>query len=145
MIALGNDHAAYLMKNAIKHHLLERGFEVLDVGCFSEKVGVDYPEIAVEASRAVADGRCEKGILICGTGIGMSISANKIASIRAALCYDEFCTKMSREHNNANVLCLGARVIDEEKAIKLVDIFLDTEFSDDERHARRIAHIDSIK
>lgn len=121
----------------VKRHLENRGFEYRDFGCYSEE-SVDYPEYAKKAAEAVASGECETGILICGTGIGISIAANKVKGIRAALCHDCFSAAATREHNNANILAMGARVIGSGLALKIVDTFLDTPFSNEERHIRRI-------
>ncbi len=141
MIALGCDHGGYVMMQEVKKHLEERGLEYKDFGCYSEE-SVDYPEYGKKVAHAVADGECEKGILICGTGIGISISANKVKGVRAALCHDCFSAQATREHNNANVLAMGARVIGAGLALQIVDIFLDTPFSEDERHVRRIDMIE---
>lgn len=137
MIALGCDHGGYGLMQEVKKHLEERGLEYKDFGCYSEE-SVDYPEYAKKAANAVASGECETGILICGTGIGISIAANKVKGIRAALCHDTFSAAATKEHNNANMLAMGARVIGPGLAIKIVDTFLDTPFSQDERHVRRI-------
>ena len=143
-IAIGNDHAAPALKTAVKAHLEERGFEVVDVGC-AEGGGCDYPEKAAAVCDKVTSGECELGILICGTGLGMSYAANKIKGIRAACCSDYFSARLSREHNDANVLCFGARVVGEGTALDLVDIFIDTPFSGDERHQRRIDMITALE
>lgn len=141
MIALGCDHGGYgLMQEVIKH-LEDRGLEYRNYGCYSEE-SVDYPVYAKAAANAVASGECEKGILICGTGIGISITANKVPGIRAALCHDCFSAEATRQHNDANMLAMGARVIGPGLALKIVDIFLDTPFSNDERHIRRIGMIE---
>lgn len=141
MIALGCDHGGYgLMQEVIKH-LEDRGLEYKNYGCYSEE-SVDYPVYAKAAANAVASGECEKGILICGTGIGISIAANKVPGIRAALCHDCFSAEATRQHNDANMLAMGARVIGPGLALKIVDIFLDTPFSNDERHIRRIGMIE---
>lgn len=141
MIALGCDHGGYgLMQDVIKH-LEERGLEYKNYGCYSEE-SVDYPVYAKKVAHAVADGECERGILICGTGIGISITANKVPGIRAALCGDCFSAQATREHNNANILAMGARVTGPGLALKIVDTFLDTPFSNDERHIRRIKMIE---
>lgn len=141
MIALGCDHGGYgLMQDVIKH-LEERGLEYKNYGCYSEK-SVDYPVYAKKVAHAVADGECERGILICGTGIGISITANKVPGIRAALCGDCFSAQATREHNDANILAMGARVTGSGLALKIVDTFLDTPFSNDERHIRRIKMIE---
>lgn len=141
MIALGCDHGGYAMMQEVKKHLEERGLEYKDFGCYSEE-SVDYPEYSKKVALAVAGGECEKGILICGTGIGISIAANKVKGIRAALCHDCFSAAATREHNNANILAMGARVIGPGLARQIVDIFLDTPFSNDERHTRRINMIE---
>lgn len=138
MIALGSDHGGYEMKEEIKKHLDTRGLEYRDYGCNGPK-SVDYPVYAKKVARAILDGECEKGIVICGTGIGISITANKIKGIRAALCSDCYSAEATRLHNDANVLALGGRVIGIELAKKIVDTFLDTEFSGGERHVRRIS------
>lgn len=137
MIALGSDHAGYPLKKEIIAHLEERGLEYKDYGCYDEN-SCDYPVYSKAAARAVANGECERGILVCGTGIGISIVANKIKGIRAAVCTDCFTAEATRLHNNANMLALGARVVGGGLALKIVDTFLDTEFSNDERHIRRI-------
>jgi ribose 5-phosphate isomerase B len=118
-------------------HLKDRGLEYKDYGCYSEE-SVDYPIYARAVANAVVSGECERGILICGTGIGISIAANKVKGIRAALCGDCFSAQATREHNDANIVALGARVTGPGLAIKIVDTFLDTPFSNDERHIRRI-------
>lgn len=141
MIALGCDHGGYLLMLEVKKHLEKKGFEYKDFGCYSEE-SVDYPEYAKKVAKAVASGECETGILICGTGIGISIAANKVKGIRAALCHDCFSAAATREHNNANVLAMGARVIGSGLALKIVDTFLDTPFSNEERHIRRINMLD---
>ena len=141
MIALGCDHGGYLLMLEVKKHLEKKGFEYKDFGCYSEE-SVDYPEYAKKVAKAVASGECETGILICGTGIGISIAANKVKGIRAALCHDCFSAAATREHNNANVLAMGARVIGSGLALKIVDTFLDTPFSNEERHIRRISMLD---
>ena len=141
MLALGCDHGGYgLMQDVIKH-LEERGMEYKNYGCYSEE-SVDYPVYAKKVAHAVADGECERGILICGTGIGISITANKVPGIRAALCGDCFSAQATREHNDANILAMGARVTGQGLALKIVDTFLDTPFSNDERHIRRIKMIE---
>ncbi|MBQ4521417.1 MAG: ribose 5-phosphate isomerase B [Lachnospiraceae bacterium] len=141
MIALGSDHGGYALKQEVMKHLEERGIEYKDYGCYSEE-SCDYPEFAHAVGKAVANKECELGILICGTGIGISIAANKIKGVRAALCHDCFSAEATREHNDANILAMGARVIGVGHALKIVDTFLDTPFSKDERHIRRIAAIE---
>ena len=141
MIALGCDHGGYELKQEIIAYLEKNHLEYKDFGCFS-KEAVDYPEYAKLVGHAVAGGECEKGILICGTGIGISIAANRIAGIRAALCADCFSAQATREHNDANILALGARVVGPGLAVKIADTFLHTDFSGDERHRRRIELIE---
>ncbi len=143
MIAIASDHGGYALKEILKEHLAGRGIPVEDLGCGGESV--DYPVYAEKLCRAVAAGQYERGILVCGTGIGMSIAANKIHGIRAALCGDCFSAEMSRQHNDANVLCLGGRVLGTELAKKIVDTYLDTGFSGAEHHARRIAMIKELE
>ena len=144
MIALGCDHAGFELKQAIIKHLDERKIEYKDYGTYSEN-SVDYAVYAEKTARAVANGECELGLLFCGTGVGISMAANKVRGIRAACCSDLFSAEMTRRHNDANILCLGGRVVSPEKATELVDIFLDTPFSGEERHARRIAQIADIE
>lgn len=136
MIAIGSDHGGYLLKEEIKKHLKEKGYEFKDLGTDST-ASCDYPVYAEKVCRAVQSGECEKGILICGTGIGMSMCANKCKGIRAAVCGDHFSAEFTRKHNNANVLCLGARVIGAGVAMQLVDIFLTTEYEGG-RHEKRV-------
>ncbi len=137
MIAIGCDHGAYDLKLEIVKHLQDRGFEVKDFGC-NDKNSCDYPIYAKAVAESVASKECELGILVCGTGIGMSMAANKVEGVRAALCADCFSAKATREHNNANVLCMGARTTGPGLALMIVDNFVDTPFSNDERHIRRI-------
>ncbi|MBP3543954.1 MAG: ribose 5-phosphate isomerase B [Lachnospiraceae bacterium] len=141
MIAIGSDHGGFELKQEIMKHLEERGVDYKDFGCYDES-SCDYPMYARLVANEVAEGRCETGILICGTGIGISIAANKVPGIRAALCTDCFCAEATRQHNDANILCLGGRVVGPGLALKIVDTFLDTPFSDEERHIRRIQLIE---
>ena len=141
MIAIGSDHGGFDLKEQVKKHLVERGFEVKDFGCF-DKSSVDYPDFGVAAAKAVADGTCEKGIVVCTTGIGISIAANKVKGIRCALCSEPLGAKMTRLHNDANMLALGGGVTGKNLAIEIVDTFLDTEFSEGENHKRRISKIE---
>lgn len=141
MIALGNDQAGYGLKQEVIRYLEEKNLPYKDFGSYSED-SVDYPVYAKKVAHAVADGECEKGILICGTGIGISIAANKVKGIRAALCHDTFSAQATREHNDANILAMGARVIGPGLALKIVETFLNTEFSGAERHARRISMLE---
>jgi ribose 5-phosphate isomerase B len=135
-IAIGSDHGGFDMKEIVAGFLQELGHEVGDVGCFS-KDSVDYPEIASKVCNQILDGSCERGILICGTGIGVSIAANRHRDIRAALCHEAYTARMSRLHNNANVLCFGGRVLGIEIALDVVGTWLDTTFEGG-RHQRRV-------
>lgn len=136
-IAIGCDHGGFDIKTAIMKHFDETGIEYIDFGTFDGETSVDYPVYAKKVCAAILEGECDKGILCCGTGIGMSIAANKHRGIRAAVLADEFSAEMTRRHNNSNVLCLGGRVIDSEKAVALADIFVKTEF-DGGRHQKRV-------
>ena len=142
-IALGADHGGYLLKDRIIQHLRELGHEAHDFGA-NGPASVDYPDFARQAAEAVAAGVCERGIVVCGTGIGVCIAANKVAGIRAALCTDGYMARMSRAHNDANILALGARVLGEGLALDIVDAWLQGEFEGG-RHARRIAKIHQIE
>lgn len=141
MIAIGCDHGGYNLKKEIIKYLEEKGIEYLDFGTFS-KESTDYPKYAKLVCESILQGICDKGILICGTGIGISITANRHKGIRAALCGDCFSAAATREHNDANILALGARVTGAGLAVKIVDTFLNTDFSGDERHLNRIKQID---
>lgn len=141
MIAIGSDHGGFDLKELVIAHLKECGMEVKDVGCY-DKSSCDYPVYGRAVAEAVATGECEKGIVICTTGIGISITANKVKGIRAALCTDGLMAKLTRLHNNANVLALGAGIVGPNLAMEIVDNFLNTEFSGDERHQRRIDGIE---
>lgn len=141
MIGIGCDQGGYELKLAVMAYLDEQGLEYKDYGTYGPE-SVDYPIYGKAVAHAVADGECEKGILICGTGIGISIAANKVKGIRAALCTDCFMAEATRQHNDANILALGGRVVGPGLAVKIVDTFLNTEFSNDERHMRRISKIE---
>ncbi|MBQ3969663.1 MAG: ribose 5-phosphate isomerase B [Clostridia bacterium] len=143
MIALGADHGGFNLKEAIKKYLDEKNIEYVDYGCYSEE-SVDYAVFAKKVADDVSNGKCEKGILCCGTGIGISIAANKVKGIRAAVVTNEFCAEMTRRHNDANILALGGRVISEEEAVRFTDIFLNTEFEGG-RHERRVGQISKIE
>ncbi len=142
-IAIGCDHGGFDHKNAIAEHLKERGFEVTDFGIYENK-SVDYPQIALKVANSISSGENELGILVCGTGIGMSMAANKVNGIRAAACSDHFSAKYTRLHNNANILCLGGRVIGIGTALELADLFVDTEYEGG-RHQKRIDMITDIE
>lgn len=139
-VAIGCDHGAYELKEEVKAHLLEKGYEVTDFGTNSLD-SCDYPDFGIKAAKAVANGEAEKGIVLCTTGIGISIAANKVKGVRCALCSDLTSARLTREHNDANVLALGAGVVGHLVALDIVDIFLTTEFSGLEKHARRIEKI----
>lgn len=141
MIAVGSDHGGYELKQEIISYLKEKNLEYKDYGTDS-KESCDYPVYAKKVANAIVNGECDRGILICGTGIGISITANKIKGIRAALCHDTFSAQATREHNDANILAMGARVVGPGLALKIVDTFLNTKFSNDERHIRRIEQIE---
>lgn len=142
-IVLGADHGGFELKNQIKAHLISRGFEVADVGTNSAE-SCDYPIFASRLCQTIQNGEAELGILVCGTGIGMSMAANKHRGIRAACCSDTFSARLTRLHNNANVLCLGARVLGAGLALDLVDAFVNAEFEGD-RHVRRLSLIEDIE
>ena len=141
MIAIGCDHGGYYLKQDIIDFLEKNGYEYKDYGTYNDE-SCDYPVYAKKVAHAVADGECEKGILICGTGIGVCITANKVKGIRAALIHDCFSAKATREHNDANIVTMGARVIGPGLATEIVRIFLETPFSNEERHIRRIKQIE---
>jgi ribose 5-phosphate isomerase B len=135
-IVIAADHGGFELKELIAKSLLEAGREIVDVGCFSNE-SVDYPDFAKKAVECIVSGECQMGVLICGTGIGMSIAANRNRAIRAANCSNVYTAKMSREHNNANILCLGARVLEADVAVEMVHVWLETAFAGG-RHQRRI-------
>ncbi len=143
-VAIGADHGGYQLKEKIKEFLIENGYEIVDFGTHSED-SIDYPEIAYPLAKAVSNGECDRGILICGTGIGMSLVANKVKGIRAALCSDVYSARYSVLHNNANVLTLGGRVIGEGLAKEIVGAWLSESFSQGERHVRRVNKIKKIE
>ena len=143
MIALGCDHAGVQLKGAIAEHLASRGVGCHDYGTYDE-ASCDYPDFAEKVGRAVVAGQAERGILICGTGVGISIAANKIEGVRAALCADTFTARMSREHNDANVLCLGARVVGIGLALDIVSAWLGGRFEGG-RHQRRVDKIQALE
>ena len=142
-IALGADHAGYLLKDRIRQYVAERGYQVLDEGTNTSD-SVDYPDYALKVAEDVAAGRAERGILVCGSGIGMAITANKVDGIRAANISNAYEAQMSREHNNLNVLTLGARILNESDAMHIVQIWLDTPFSGG-RHSGRLDKIHEIE
>lgn len=143
-IAIGSDHGGYEIKNAVIEYLEKVNIEYLEFGSIDGSV-CDYPDVALDVSKEVILGNCKYGILICGTGIGISISANKIHGIRAALCNDLYSARMARQHNDSNVLCMGGRIIDEKMAIEIVKTFINEPFSGENRHINRINKIISLE
>lgn len=143
-IAIGCDHGGFEIKNELIAHLSKRNIECEDFGIY-ELSPIDYPDMAKVVAEAVLSGKCDRGILVCGTGIGMSIAANKIKGIRAAVCSDHFSVKYTRLHNDSNILCMGGRVIGPGTACELADLFIDTEFSQGERHQNRINKIHALE
>ena len=141
--AIGSDHGGFALKQQLMEHLNKEGYVLRDFGCFTEQ-SCDYPDIAHAVAKAVAAGECENGILICGTGIGMAMAAGKHPGIRAALCGDVYSAKLTRTHNDANILTMGARVIGPGLAEMIADTFLSTPFSNEERHVRRISRIEEV-
>jgi ribose 5-phosphate isomerase B len=142
-IALGADHAGFQLKEALKGWLIEHGYQIVDHGTHSAE-SVDYPDYAAQVAEAVADHKVERGVLVCGTGIGMTIAANKVPGVRAALCSDIYTARMSREHNDANVLTLGGRLMGPEMALDILKMWLETDFAGD-RHRRRIGKITDLE
>ena len=143
-IAIGADHGGFDHKEMIFKHLKDLGFDVVDFGTYSND-SVDYNDFALKVARGVSNKEFERGILICGTGIGMSVMANKVDGIRAALVHDLFTAEATRLHNDTNILAMGGRIISIELALKIVDIWVNTKFSDEERHIRRINKINNYK
>lgn len=141
MIALGSDHGGYDLKCRIMGHLKERGIAYRDFGCF-DRESCDYPDFGKAAARAVASGACDRGIVVCTTGAGISIAANKVPGVRCALCTDPYLARMTRLHNDANMLALGGEITGGNLALEIVDVFLDTEFSREEKHVRRVGKIE---
>lgn len=138
MIAIGSDHAGVDLKEKVKQFLSDKNIEYKDFGTYT-KESVDYPDIAIEVAKNVASQNAEKGILICGTGIGMSIAANKVNGVRCALCHDENTARLAKQHNNANIIAIGARVLEDEVALKIIDTWLNEQF--EERHQKRLDKI----
>lgn len=136
-VFLGSDHGGFKLKEVLKKWLTDAGYKFTDLGCFSEE-SVDYPDFAREVCEKVHEEPSSRGVLICGTGIGMSMVANKFQGIRAALCTNELMAQMGREHNDAQIICMGGRVSSDEVATKMLDVFLKTKFSGEERHKRRV-------
>ena len=143
-IAIGNDHAAPSMKFELIRHLEAQGHEVVNFGT-DDDASCDYPDFAEKVAKAVLSGECEKGIVICGTGVGISIAANKIDGIRCCVCSEPCTARLSRQHNNANIVAFGARIVGQEMAEMIADTFLNTEFEGGERHCRRVAKIAALE
>ncbi len=143
-IGIACDHGAYAYKEVLKKHLLDKGYEVEDFGCHSPN-SVDYPDYAYPCAVSVANKQCDKGIVLCGTGIGVSIVANKVKNIRCALVNRVSEASVTRQHNDSNVLAMGARVIDESTMLEIADTWLNTEFSNDQRHINRICKINEVE
>ncbi len=143
MIAIGADHAGYALKEKVKQHLIDAGYEVKDYGTYSEE-RCDYPVFGKKVADAVASGECEKGVLVCGTGVGISLAANKVKGIRAGVCSDATTARLIKQHNNANIVAFGARIVGEELAYDIVDAFLNAEFLGG-RHADRVALLEQIE
>ena len=143
-IALGADHAGYELKRDLAAGLAQQGYEILDVGTFTT-AAVDYPDIAEAVATAIRDGKVDRGVIVCGSGAGVSVAANKFPGVRAAVCHDAYTAKQAVEHDDLNVLCLGARVVGAAVAKLLTDTFLSATFSAEDRHLRRLAKIDAIE
>ena len=143
-IAIGCDHGAFDLKNAVVKHLQGKGYEVTDFGCYSLD-SFDYPDFAAAAANAVASGECEKGIVLCTTGIGISIAANKVKGIRCALLSDPLSARMTREHNDTNMMALGAGIVGKNLALEIVDTWIGTEFSGEAKHQRRIDKVMALE
>ena len=139
-ISIASDHGAYELKERLKHHLSRQGYEIVDCGTDSAE-SCDYPDFGRAAALLVADGTCERGIVLCTTGIGISIAANKVKGIRCALCHEPLSAEMTRRHNDANMLAMGGNIVGPGLAERIADVFLATEFEGGERHRRRVAKI----
>ncbi|MCM1184598.1 MAG: ribose 5-phosphate isomerase B [Roseburia sp.] len=144
MIAIGCDHGGYALKELVTAYLKEKQMEYKDFGCYGTE-SCDYPDFGIAAAKAVASGECDRGIVICTTGIGISITANKIRGVRCALCADTVSARLTREHNDANVLALGGGIVGANLALGIVETFLNTPFSGEEKHCRRVAKITSLE
>lgn len=142
-IAIGSDHAGFTLKEFLKKYLVENGFQVKDFGTFS-KDPVDYPEIAIPLAKSVGSKQIPRGVLICGTGVGVAVAANRVEGVRAVNAYDLYTAKQSREHGDSNVLCLGGRTLRRDKALKILKVWLETPFSNEERHIRRLNLLEKI-
>lgn len=145
IVALGTDHAGFPLKMRLAKAVTELGHELLDCGARAPVPGDDYPDYALKVGRAIVEGRAQRGILLCGSGVGIGVAANKVAGVRAALCHDAFSARQGVEDDDMNVLCLGARVIGPELAVELVRTFLAARFSDAERHRRRLDKVAAME
>ena len=145
LVAIGVDHGGFTLKKEVMERLKELGHEVLDLGAPSLDSGDDYPDFAISVGRAVQGGKAERGIVICGSGVGASVAANKLSGVRAGLCHDVYSAHQGVEHDKMNVLCLGARIIGPELALELVAAFLKAEFTGEERHLRRLAKVEALE
>ena len=143
-VSIGCDHGALALKNKMVAHLVARGYDVKDCGTYTAD-SCDYPDFAAAAAKAVASGECEKGVVLCTTGIGVSIAANKVKGIRCALLSDVMSARLTREHNDTNMMAIGAGVVGEMLALEILDTWLDTEFSHNERHQRRIDKVMALE
>jgi len=143
-IALGSDHGGFRLKEFIKEHLTKQGHECTDCGTYDES-SVDYPDYALKACQLVTEGKCDRAVLVCSTGIGISIAANKVSGIRCALCHDLLSARLTREHNDTNVLAMGAFIVGEKLAAAIVDEWLKTPFSNEKRHQNRINKVHDIE
>ena len=143
VVGIASDHGGYELKEAIYQHLLDQDYQVVNLGCFDES-SVDYPDYALKLGESLKEGEFDRGILVCGTGIGISIAANKIPGIRAALCHDIYTAQMAREHNDANVLALGGRITGKNISLRIVDTFMSTKFGEG-RHKKRVEKISEIE
>lgn len=144
-IVIGSDHAGFQLKGSVVAFMKFLGHTVLDIGAFQENEGDDYPDFAERVGKAIIDGKAERGILICGSGVGVSVAANKMIGIRAAVCHDSYSAHQGVEHDNMNVLVLGSRIIGEKLAEDLVENYLKASFSNEERHLRRLAKVHAIE
>jgi ribose 5-phosphate isomerase B len=144
-IVIGSDHAGFQLKTSVVLFLKFLGHSVLDIGAFSENDNDDYPDFAELVGKAIIDGKAERGILICGSGVGVSVAANKMIGIRAAVCHDHYSAHQGVEHDNMNVLVLGSRIIGEKLAEDLVQNYLNAKFTNEERHVRRLAKVHAIE
>jgi RpiB/LacA/LacB family sugar-phosphate isomerase len=143
-IVVGADHRGFVLKGALAEHLKSRGHEIIDVGTNNGNDPVDYPDIAVDVSKPILNGEAERGLVICGSGVGAAIAANKIAGIRAGLCHDTYSAHQGVEHDDMNVVCMGSRIVGDELAREIVDAFVEARFIEEERYQRRKAKVEAL-